>query len=67
MTHATQAYDDVEVSRPSRDEWEAFKDEALAELGLTYQELEQQARDRAFTSPEARRLWVVIGDERPAA
>lgn len=52
------------IARPSPGEWEAFKTRALADLGLTYAELEQQARDSRFTSTAARQLWIVIGDER---
>jgi hypothetical protein len=34
---------------------------ALARLGLTYAELEDQARRRDFTSAQAHSLWVSIG------
>lgn len=35
---------------------------ALARLGLTYAELEDQARRRDFTSAQAHSLWVSIGE-----
>lgn len=34
---------------------------ALAELGLTYAQLAEQARTRDFSSPDAHSLWVAIG------
>ncbi|MEU3891066.1 hypothetical protein [Streptomyces sp. NPDC029041] len=34
---------------------------ALDELGLTYAELEEQAREGSFTSSQAHALWVSIG------
>lgn len=55
------------IARPSPGEWGAFKSRTLAELGLTYAELEQQAREGRFVSAAARELWIVIGDERPKA
>ncbi|MGX1512208.1 hypothetical protein [Streptomyces collinus] len=35
---------------------------SLARLGLTYTELEDQARRRDFTSAQAHSLWISIGD-----
>lgn len=58
---AAAAHEDVEVWRPTPEEWAQFTLEQLQKLGLTYAELEQQARDRDFQSPQARDLWVVIG------
>ncbi|MFF6791086.1 hypothetical protein ACFY9C_18650 [Streptomyces filamentosus] len=34
----------------------------LAELGLTYDELRDQARRRDFSSAQANSLWALIGD-----
>ncbi|MEU7717318.1 hypothetical protein [Streptomyces tibetensis] len=34
---------------------------ALDELGLTYAELEEQAKEGSFTSSRAHALWVSIG------
>lgn len=47
----------------TREEWEDFTRESLEELGLAYEELAQQARDRDFTSGAALCLWVVIGEK----
>ena len=48
----------------TRDEWLDGARRALAKLGLTYTELERQARDRGgnFESAQAHVLWVSIGD-----
>jgi hypothetical protein len=55
--------DDV-VIEVTREEWLAGARRALAKLGLTYAELERQARDRGgnFVSAQAHVLWVSIGD-----
>lgn len=53
--------DDIEVWRPTREEWGAYVRDGLDRLGLTYDELAKQARRRDFRSPEARDFWVVIG------
>ncbi|MCZ4602902.1 hypothetical protein O3S80_03775 [Streptomyces sp. Lzd4kr] len=56
--------DDDVVIEVTREEWLAGCRRALADLGLTYSELERQARDRGgnFTSAQAHVLWVSIGD-----
>ncbi|MFJ9427570.1 hypothetical protein [Streptomyces sp. NPDC101249] len=43
-------------------EWHDGARTALARLGLTYAQLEDQARRRDFTSAQAQVLWVSIGD-----
>lgn len=43
-------------------EWRDAVNRALKRLGLTYDELADQARHREFSSIEARKLWVAIGD-----
>jgi hypothetical protein len=43
-------------------EWHDGARAALARLGLTYAELEDQARRRDFTSAQAHSLWTSIGD-----
>lgn len=55
--------DDV-VIEVTREEWLAGCHRALTDLGLTYTELERQARDRGgnFVSAQAHVLWVSIGD-----
>lgn len=52
--------DDV-VIEVTEAEFHAAVRTALARLGLTYAELEDQARRRDFTSAQAHSLWVSIG------
>lgn len=56
--------DDDVVIEVTREEWLAGCRRALADLGLTYTELERQAWERGgnFTSAQAHVLWVSIGD-----
>lgn len=44
-------------------EWKEAMQRALDRLHLTYQQLADMARQRDFTSLEARKLWVAIGDQ----
>ena len=53
-------YDDV-VVEVTAEEFHAAVRGSLARLGLTYAELEDQARRRDFTSAQAHSLWVSIG------
>lgn len=53
--------DSIEVWYPTPEEWAGFKEYALQQLGLTYEELAQQARESNFQSSDARHIWVVIG------
>lgn len=59
--------DNVEVIEVSPGEYRRARDAALSELGLTYRELEQQARSGRFTSLRARKLWLAIGPRAPGA
>lgn len=54
--------DDDVIIEVTREEWLKAARGALARLGLTYRELEDQARQRDFTSAQANSLWVSIGD-----
>lgn len=54
-------HDDETVIVVSAEEFRAAAEQALAELGLTYAELEEQASQRDFTSAQAHALWVSIG------
>ncbi|GED89350.1 hypothetical protein [Streptomyces sp. 6-11-2] len=54
-------HDDETVIIVSAEEFRAAARHALNDLGLTYAELEQQARERDFTSAAAHALWVSIG------
>jgi hypothetical protein len=52
---------DVEVIQLSRAEYKRTVKAELRRLGVTYDQLAQQARTRQFTSEDARRLWLAIG------
>jgi len=56
----TDDADDV-VTELTEAEFHDAAGKALARLGLTYAELEDQARRRNFTTAQARSLWVTIG------
>lgn len=58
--------DPVAVVRPTREEWDQFTAGELADLGLTYADLAEQARTGQYQSTSARHLWILIGgkDER---
>ncbi len=53
--------DEVEVIEVSPAEYRRAREAALKELGLTYRELQAQARTGRFTSLRARKLWLAIG------
>lgn len=55
------AADDDVVVEVTEAEFHASARTALARLGLTYAQLEDQARRRNFTSAQAQSLWVSIG------
>jgi hypothetical protein len=52
---------DVEVIEVTAEEFDASVQRALDELGLTYKQLERQAKRRDFSSLRARKLWLAIG------
>jgi hypothetical protein len=54
-------HDDETVIVVTEEEFRVAAQQALAELGLTYAELEDQAGRRDFTSAQAHALWVSIG------
>lgn len=43
-------------------EWHAARERELNELGMTYDELAEEARRHEFRSSQARMLWVIIGE-----
>ena len=51
----------VQVSALTREEWDALVAEELAKLGLTYDELAEQARTGDFVSEDARWVWLAVG------
>lgn len=57
----TADHDDDTVIIVTEEEFREAAHHALADLGLTYAELEEQARTRDFSSPDAHALWVSIG------
>ena len=61
--------DDDVIIEVTYEEWLDGCRRALANLGLSYTELERQARDRGgnFESAHAHALWVSIGDTVTAA
>jgi hypothetical protein len=54
----------IEFVEADSAEWKQSVRDALAELGLTYEQLAEQARTGHFTSHRARRLWVFAGGTR---
>lgn len=54
------ARDDDTVEYTSAAEFEQAAESALADLGLTREELAQQARDGRFVSERARLTWFMI-------
>lgn len=57
----TAESDEDIITELTPEEWRVGAEHALAELGLTYTELADQARRRAFTSAQAQSLWTAIG------
>lgn len=53
--------DDVEFA--SDDDVRAGIERALAELGLTYEQLETQAKEDQFSSERARLTWFMISPD----
>lgn len=55
--------DDDVIIEVTYEEWLAGVRRGLANVGLTYRELERQARDRGgnFVSAQAHVLWVSVG------
>lgn len=51
----------AEVIEVTTEEFEAAEQRALDALGLTYEELAEQAERQEFDSIRARKLWLIIG------
>lgn len=63
MSHALQSdQPEIDTWLPTPAEWQHYVESGLQELGVTYEELAQQARDRNFQSAEAMHFWVIIGE-----
>jgi hypothetical protein len=52
--------EDVEVIELTPEEYEAAKERALSELGVTYDQLARQAKERCFDSLLHRKVWLLI-------
>jgi hypothetical protein len=61
QTAARNDNGDVEHWKPTRSEWDSFVESELARLEVTREELERQAHERDFQSPDAQALWMMIG------
>lgn len=57
---------DKDVVFVTREEDLAARDEALAELNLTWEELQKQANSGEFVSERARAVWDAFGELAPA-
>jgi hypothetical protein len=55
-----------ELPRISVEAWNILVEKELNRLGVTYDELAAQARDRSYQSVEAQKLWYLIKDAYPA-
>lgn len=55
------ANEDVEVIHLTAAEYEQAVQNTLNDLGLPYEELEEQARTDDFMSLRARKIWLMIG------
>ena len=53
--------EEVEVFELTREEWDAGVAAELARLGLTYEELAEQARTGDFACEDARWVWLAVG------
>ncbi|MBM7078098.1 hypothetical protein [Micromonospora humida] len=65
MTTAPTQMPGPVVVELSQAEWQAAVSRALDKLHLTYQQLAEMARTRDFSSLEAQKLWMSIGDSQP--
>lgn len=54
--------DDDIVVELSREEYLAARERALSKLGLTWEELKDQARRHDFDNASAAHLWLIIGE-----
>lgn len=55
----------VEATELTDEQWRAAARRGLARLGLSYDDLQSQADTGRFASPEALKMWRVLGGERP--
>ena len=55
--------DDVKIIRLTAAEWNAALQNSLDDLGITWEQLTEQAVAGDFTSLRARKLWLVAGPQ----
>lgn len=53
--------EEVEVVELTREEWDKLVASELGRLGLTYEELAEQARTGDFSCEDARWVWLAVG------
>lgn len=64
MTVQQRAEDyQVEWVEMTPEQWVVAKREALDELGMTWDELREEARTHRFRSYEAQQVWMVLGGQ----
>lgn len=66
MSDADTQYDDIEVIVLNDDEVRVAVENALAEAGCTWEELQAQAAEGRFTSELARRTWFIVSTFEPS-
>ncbi|WP_420610343.1 hypothetical protein [Candidatus Poriferisodalis sp.] len=66
MSQTDTQHDDIEVIVLSDDEVRVAVDNALAEAGCTWEELQAQAEEGCFTSELARRTWFIVSTFEPS-
>ena len=66
MSDTDTQYDDVEVIVLNDDEVRVAVENALAEAGYTWEELQAQAVEGRFTSELARRTWFIVSTFEPS-
>ena len=59
----TDSAEEPDVIEMSSAEWQAAVVSGLKRVGLTRVELQAQAQEKNFSSTEARKLWMIIGDQ----
>ncbi|GGL32952.1 hypothetical protein GCM10014719_37740 [Planomonospora parontospora subsp. antibiotica] len=65
VLHTEDREDDFVIIDLTHEEYVRARRQALDELGLSYEQLAEQARRRDFSSPDARSLWLRIKPVRP--
>ncbi len=59
--HPRHPDDDIEVIVLSPEEWDKALQKSLSKLGLTWEQLVDQAKTDDFSSLDARKLWLMAG------